>query len=64
MPGRFPGLKLEAINHGSRSKAFAPNFPKPKLAGWWLVMAEEDPAERDPLEQAYAPCSPSRSAGS
>ena len=34
-------VHLEALHAASRSKAFAPRFPKPKLAGWWLVMGEE-----------------------
>jgi activating signal cointegrator complex subunit 3 len=35
-------IRLAASNPASRAKAFAPRFPKPKLAGWWVVMGEED----------------------
>ena len=34
-------VMLEAL-HNSRSKAFAPRYPKPRPAGWWLVMGEEE----------------------
>lgn len=35
-------IELEARNTAARSKAYAPHFPKPKMAGWWLIMGEED----------------------
>jgi len=35
-------VTLQPTNPASRRKAFAPRFPKPKLAGWWLAMAEEE----------------------
>jgi activating signal cointegrator complex subunit 3 len=30
------------VGRGHRRHAFAPRFPKPKLAGWWLLMGEAD----------------------
>ena len=36
-------VSLQCTNpRSSRRHAYAPRFPKPKLAGWWLVMGVED----------------------
>jgi len=35
-------ISLRATNPASRRSAYAPRFPKAKMAGWWLAMGIED----------------------
>jgi activating signal cointegrator complex subunit 3 len=44
LPGEEASITvhLRAANVSSRRNAFAPKFPKAKMAGWWLVMGEEE----------------------
>ena len=53
-------VTLKAENERSRGMAYAPRFPKPKLASWWLVMGDGD--EVRTILVSPVPCSLPRAA--